>query len=184
MLLGNEAIRKEVKEGRIFISPFEKEQVRYCSYDVRLDKFFCIPKGLSADGEIIAEKIIADKIEIPPLSRILASTMEQIGSLSEDINTKIYAKSSFGRHGLEVSSCGAWGDPGYASHWTGLIFNKNTYPVTLRRGTLIGQVCFTYVEGCNSKYVSKYNNYGKMRETYSDEERFLMMLPKPLKVKL
>jgi len=124
---------------------------------------------------------ISDHFILLPKQRVLASTIEKAGSTSLDITTKIFSKSSWARHGLEVASCAGYGDPHYCNHWTLEIFNKNEYPVVLQKGMVIAQIAFEKVEGCTKEYKSKYNNEG-VDKAYSDYDRFGMMTPKKIKI--
>lgn len=123
-----------------------------------------------------------DKFILLPKQRTLASSIEQIGSLSLNITTKIFSKSSWARHGLEVASCAGYGDPFYMNHWTFEIFNKNDYPVMFEYGMVIAQMSFEDVIGCEIPYNSKYNNDGHNVLKYTDKQRFNMMLPKSIKI--
>jgi dCTP deaminase len=176
MILGNNAIKRALINDDIWIRPYREDLLQGVSYDVRLDKYFCIPtlnSGFHCG--------VFDEYLLGSHDRVLASTVEQIGSLSIDITTKIHAKSTTGRQGLEICSCAGFGDPYYANHWTLEIYNKNPYPVSLKYGMVIGQISFEEVRACNKAYMSKYNNNGTIK-TYTEDERFQIMLPKEFKV--
>ncbi|MDR1009275.1 MAG: dCTP deaminase [Rickettsiales bacterium] len=193
MVLGNRAILKALENKEILITPFEQASLQGTSYDIRLDGFF-IDCDVESEAEVITNaasvaalyakmpRIKSDEFVIKPGARALASTVERIGSLVAGITTTIHSKSSWARHGLEVCSCAGYGDPGYASHWTLEIFNKNSYPVRLEKGMKIAQITFYRVEGCDMMYASKYNAGGTQKELFSDEERFEMMTPKAIKL--
>lgn len=188
MIYGNDKIIELLNLYRIGIEPFNPKQLQGVSYDLRLDGYFAKKKinevfwfNPSTD-EFIAEKTVGTLYLLNPKERVLASTIEKAGSKCLDITTKIFSKSSWARHGLEVCSCAGYGDPGYYNHWTLEIFNKNEYPVVLEKGMIIAQVSFEYVEGCTREYMSKYNNNNEgQNKTYSDEERFEMIVPKLIK---
>jgi deoxycytidine triphosphate deaminase len=129
----------------------------------------------------ISGRILSDCIIIPPLGRLLASTSEQVGSTVSWINSEMKCRSTFARHGLTVCSCAGHGDPGYHNHWTLEIQNLNSYPVLLKRGYKVAQIVFHNVIGCGDNlYSSKYNNDGKLKDSYTDFERFNMMIPKSI----
>ena len=193
MIFGDAKILEMRAAGKILIEPFNEKHVQGTSYDLRLDGFFidchAVAGGeaeILTDAENVAAlyarmpKIKADKLVIAPGARVLASTIERIGTLVNDITTVIHSRSSWARHGMEVCSCAGYGDPGYASHWTLEIYNKNSFPVLLERGMRIAQITFYPVEGCTKPYVSKYSGNGQQRE-FTDEERFDMMTPRAIK---
>lgn len=188
MILGNRKIEELLKDGLIRIEPFNPEQLQGTSYDLRLDKYFIIStycnsvRGFKpALEDFQGAQGISGCITLKPHQRVLASTIEKAGSKSLNVTTSIHSKSSWGRHGLEVCSCAGYGDPGYCTHWTLEIFNKNSYPVTIQRGMVIAQISFELVTGCDILYNSKYNNNGEDR-AFTNEERFEMMMPKRIKL--
>ncbi len=187
MIYGNLAIKELLQSGKIGIEPFNPEQLQGVSYDLRLDKYFIVPINVTGYpfnplfNAFNPNKFMVEEFRLQPKQRVLASTIEKIGSKSLDITTKIFSKSSWARHGLEVCSCAGYGDPGYMNHWTLEVFNKNEYPVLLQKGMVIAQISFEQVEGCSNLYSSKYNNDGKDK-VFTDEERFEMMLPKKIKI--
>ena len=196
-ILSDRDILKEYKKGNIKIEPYNKALLQGCSYDIRLDEFFVELEAYRKFGQekpdpfdmtnfegsktLLGYFERGSRIILKPKQRVLASTIEQIGSLSPTITTKIHAKSSWGRHGLEVCSCAGYGDPGYATHWTLEIYNKNDYSVILKKGMIISQVSFEYLSSpCKKMYKSKYNNWGD--NLLTDQERFKLMIPKPIKI--
>lgn len=188
MIYGNLAIIELLNIGKIGIEPFNPEQLQGVSYDLRLDGYFVRPYSCFSSSalhpctdDFECHKSVSIGYRLLPKERVLASTFEKIGSKSLDITTKIFSKSSWARHGLEVCSCAGYGDPGYFNHWTLEIFNKNEYPVMLQKGMIIAQMSFEPVEGCSNLYSSKYNNDGKDK-VFTDEERFEMIVPKKIKI--
>jgi dCTP deaminase len=188
MILGNVKIKILRKKKEIIIEPFLSGLLQYCSYDVRLDKFFAyeIRPSISAidlsKDKINFKQLIIDEFVLYPQQRCLASTIEQIGSNSKKITSQIAAKSTWARNGLEVCSCAGFGDPGFATHWTLEIYNKNQSPILLKKGMVIAQVFFNSVSMCSGKYKSIYNNFGELNTSFDNEQRFEMILPKQVKV--
>lgn len=181
MILGNDAILEAMDKGLIRIEPFNKDQLQGCSYDLRLDSNFIFwDVGKDIDPSCDCVKDITYRQSYPagctiePYERILATTIEKVGSLTTELTTQLYAKSSFARWGLEVCSCAGFGDPGFASNWTLEIFNKNRFSIVLKPSMIIAQIAFTQVVGCSKIYKSKYNN--------KDTTIFNRMLPKNITI--
>ena len=103
--------------------------------------------------------------------RVLGRTQEKIGSNCRYLTSQLAARSTWGRWGLEVCSCAGYGDPGYASHWTLEILNKNSFKVKIKPGIVVGQIYFDRVEDCRIMYQSKYNE---------KKDPFERMIPKNL----
>jgi len=191
MILGNKAIKEEMEKGNILISPFHEDFLNNTSYDVRLDRYFIFPKTGDGSMDVTDKNLVenlyeswleADSIVLNPGEKVLASTIEQIGSLSMGITSEIGAKSSFGRSVGLVCGCANGGDPGYATHWTLELVNTSPHKVLLKYGTVIAQIRFSKVEGCDRLYSNKYNANGGKSRTYLPEERRAMIMPKALRV--
>ena len=198
MILGNKAIKEEMDKGHILISPFREDFLKGTSYDVRLDRYFVSPgentseiiKSRTKGADLTDPKVVealygywveSDGVVLAPGVKILASTIEQIGSLTTDITTEIKAKSTFGRSIGLVCGCADGGAPGFATHWTLELVNNSPYTISLDYGTVIAQVKFIRVEGCDILYKGKYNADAGEAKTYSPEERGRMMAPNALK---
>ncbi len=144
------------------IEPFDEDQLQPCSYDVRLDgriKLFGITKiKKHPKGHIIGRVIDASSKELSGISMvdvdisnksyvlnpgefILGSTVESV-SIPDYLACRFEGKSSLGRIGLTTHVTAGFIDPGFQGTITLEIKNENQFPILLKPGMLIGQLCF------------------------------------------
>lgn len=131
-----------------------------------------IPKGINKDDKVIF---------IGPSESILAHTIEFIGGLSNNITTKMFARSSAGRNFLQVCACAGLGDIEFHNRWTMEIFNRSTqYTLPLVVGRRYAQISFFQTEplldegySCRGKY-QKYAGLEEIKATWKPED----MLPR------
>lgn len=190
MILSDLMIQEKINTKEILIAPFNEQLLQGTSYDLRLDNIFVnIVDNNKAKEEYfdtMRDRVdyvasLDDSFILPAKRRVLATTMEKAGSLSSTITTSIQAKSSWGRHGLEVCSCAGWGDPGYATHWTLEIFNKNEYAIKLEKGMVVAQIVFHECTPSSKSYKSKYNKNGANPYiNLTTAERLELMIPKKI----
>lgn len=150
---------KSVKGG--LISPYHSEQQQPCSYDLTLDKV--VKKMVVSDfdqypvkGYITAyDKKLHDlkyvEIDIEkdwngiyrmhPGDFIIASTKETV-KLPNDIAGRFEGKSSLGRIGLTTHVTAGFIDAGFEGQITLEMKNENRYPIDIKYGMRIGQICF------------------------------------------
>lgn len=106
--------------------------------DVEADtyKVVSFPSNIEDDDKVIC---------VSPGETILCHTQEFIGGV-KGITTKMYAKSTYGRCGIEVCKCAGLGDIGYYNRWTFEITNNlKTASVLLTVEIPIAQIVFLYV---------------------------------------
>ncbi len=150
MLLSDRDIRKELKDGRVGVEPFDEAMIQPSSVDVRLDKFFRVFENHkysvidpSIEQPELTREVIADDGEhfiLHPGEFVLASTYEVI-TLPDDIAGRLEGKSSLGRLGLLTHSTAGFIDPGFSGHITLELSNVANLPVKLFPGMKIGQLC-------------------------------------------
>ena len=150
MLLSDRDIRKELKDGRVGVEPFEEAMIQPSSVDVRLDKFFRVFENHkysvidpSIEQPELTREVIAEDGEhfiLHPGEFVLASTYEVI-TLPDDIAGRLEGKSSLGRLGLLTHSTAGFIDPGFSGHITLELSNVANLPVKLFPGMKIGQLC-------------------------------------------
>lgn len=80
------------------------------------------------------------KLELPPLTFCLASTVETI-HLPDDLCAQVAGCSSIGRSGLQIE-CAGWVDPGFSGQITVELFNMLDVPIFLVPGQRICQIVF------------------------------------------
>ena len=94
---------------------------------------FKFGEGIEPDDAVIL---------INPGETILGHTEEFVGGMNV-ITTKMQARSSLGRSGIEVCKCAGWGDVGYVNRWTMEITNNSKhYHIPLVVGRRIAQLIF------------------------------------------
>ena len=150
MLLSDRDIRKELKDGRVGVEPFDEAMIQPSSVDVRLDKFFRVFENHkysvidpSIEQPELTREVVADDGEhfiLHPGEFVLASTYEVI-TLPDDIAGRLEGKSSLGRLGLLTHSTAGFIDPGFSGHITLELSNVANLPVKLFPGMKIGQLC-------------------------------------------
>lgn len=153
------------------IDPFDEDQLQPCSYDVRLDsriKRFIEDRshsrmhvingstkelsGISMDTLSIDNMAYA----LRPGEFILGSTVESV-SIPDYLACRFEGKSSLGRIGLTTHVTAGFIDPGFQGTITLEIKNENQFPILLKPGMLIGQLCFIRL---NTKVDQMYGSVG------------------------
>ena len=143
------------------ISPYHFEQQQPCSYDLTLDniikKMVVIDLAKYPDESHITaydkklhglEYVEIDLTESPddcyrmrPGEFIIASTKETV-KLPNDIAGRFEGKSSLGRIGLTTHVTAGFIDAGFEGQITLEMKNENHYPIDIKYGMRIGQICF------------------------------------------
>ncbi len=143
------------------ITPYHSEQQQPCSYDLTLDKIIkkMVPFDLDeypVQSYITAydkklhrlEYVTFDLTEewdecyrMMPGEFIIASTKETV-KLSNDIAGRFEGKSSLGRIGLTTHVTAGFIDAGFEGQITLEMKNENQYPIDIKYGMRIGQICF------------------------------------------
>lgn len=151
MLLSDRDIHKALDEGRIQLSPLERELVQPSSIDVRLDRVFrlfdnhrysVIDPAVPQPG--LTRRVITDESDpfvLHPGEFVLGSTYERV-CLANDIAARLEGKSSLGRLGLLTHSTAGFIDPGFNGHVTLELSNTATMPILLYPGMRVGQLAF------------------------------------------
>lgn len=137
------------------IEPFDEDQLQPCSYDVRLDSRF---KRFVKDNDSAIHLINGSSKELSgvlmdtfnvanmayalrPGEFILGSTVESV-LIPDYLACRFEGKSSLGRIGLTTHVTAGFIDPGFQGTITLEIKNENQFPILLKPGMLIGQLCF------------------------------------------
>jgi dCTP deaminase len=186
-MLSRPDILDQHKKKNIFIQPFDLESVGTNSYDVRLGGWI-FQKELAQPARKVLhpwfelgdlEGIKPDDlvVVIRPGESILAHTHEFIGSNCSFITTRMAARSTIGRSGLEITRCAGVGDVGYCNRWTLEITNNLQYHmIPLVVGRRIGQVLFDGVTPLDEGD-EDYTQSGKYQQTADLEEMVRMWNP-------
>lgn len=151
MILSDQDIIKEVKSGKLGLSPFDRKAVQPASYDVKLGNEFRIFKNahkayldvkedLTSFMELVKIKK-GDPIIIHPREFVLGTTVEVI-TLPNDLVSHLNGRSSLGRLGLVIHATAGFIDPGFSGHITLEMTNVANIPIALYPGMRIGQFSF------------------------------------------
>lgn len=155
MILSDRTIRG-LAENCGLIDPFDENQLQPCSYDVRLDnriKQFVEDRSYSRmhvingstkelSGISMREIDFTNRLYVlRPGEFILGSTLEEV-SIPDYLACRFEGKSSLGRIGLTTHVTAGFIDPGFQGTITLEIKNENQFPILLKPGMLIGQLCF------------------------------------------
>ena len=131
--------------------------------------------GIEAQNIDPEEKVIF----LGPGQSVLGHTQEFIGGF-ERITTMMKARSSIGRHFIEVCKCAGWGDIGYVNRWTMELTNTSNVTIPLVVGRRIAQIIFYRTEGDDDYTQQKDAKYShtkdvqKLKKSWTPES----MLPK------
>ncbi len=160
MILSDATIRALIQKGELKVEPLEDFMIQPASVDLRLGRHFLKVDEhdfdiIRMDQPIRYVEIERDEIVIPPLTFMLATTLEYI-KLPNDLTAFVEGRSSVGRIGLFVQNAG-WVDPGFEGELTLELFNANRQPIRLRTGRRICQLVFARMDrAAEHPYRGKY----------------------------
>lgn len=167
MILTCHEIAKNVKEGSIYISPFEEDLLNPNSYDYRIDYKLLEIEGLPVDPKKQTDyreiNFTDDGYVLSPHKTYLANTFEEIGS--DKFVPSLIGKSSLGRLGLFLQITADLGNLGAKHKWT--LELKAVQPVKIYPLMRIGQV--TFWETCGEQQIKYHGKYDKFSEAKSSE---------------
>jgi dCTP deaminase len=149
-----------MSQGTVVVEPLESYQIQPASIDLRLGRHFLkvdenSVDSLSLDSSPSYLEIEKSEIIIPPLSFLLATTMEFI-RIPPNITAFVEGRSSIGRMGLFIQNAG-WVDPGFEGTITLELFNSNRLPLRLESGRRICQIVFAFMDkATRTPYAGKY----------------------------
>ena len=160
MILSDKKIKELMATGELAVSPMEKNQIQPASIDLRLGTHFLkvdenMIESMTLDKEISYVGFESDEIVIPPLSFLLATTMEYI-KLPNNLTAFVEGRSSIGRIGLFIQNAG-WVDPGFEGEITLELFNANRLPIRLIAGRRLCQLVIAEMDQeAENPYQGKY----------------------------
>lgn len=156
MILTGQEIIKQVKKGKIKITPFSPEQINPNSYNFKLGNTIKCYKNSTLDTKVkqsvIEIKIPEDGLILTPGKIFLGHTVETIGS--DYFVPIIKGRSSTARIGLFVHITSDIIDIGSHNQWTLQLYAVQ--PVKVYPNMLIGQATFWSVVGDIVLYSGKY----------------------------
>src|SRR5438270_12560652 len=164
MVLSDTTIARYLAEGLIEIDPYDDALLQPSSVDVRVDRLFRVFHNnrypfidVKVEQEELTELVEVDGDQpfvLHPGEFVLGSTLERI-RLPDDLVARLEGKSSLGRLGLLIHSTAGFIDPGWDGHVTLALSNAATLPITIYRGTKIGQLSFVQLtQAAESPYGS------------------------------
>ena len=165
MILSDTTLRALLHSGALVVEPLEDYAIQPASIDLRLGEHYLKVDeneldAIHLDRPVRYVELTMAEIVIPPLSFMLASTMEYI-KLPSDITAFVEGRSSIGRIGLFVQNAG-WVDPGFEGELTLELFNANRQPIRLRSGRRICQLVFARMDQpASTPYQGKYQGQRK-----------------------
>lgn len=165
MILTRDIILKEIKDGNIFITPFDESLLGPASYDLMLGdtlRVFTAQKEPYAVRDDANFTHLTKLIELTgkgyvmqPGETVLGVTKEKI-KLASHIAGWLEGRSRFARIGLMVHISSPFMQPGIDNHQVLEIANLSPTPLTIFPGTKICQFVFEYCEG-KASYKGKFS---------------------------
>ena len=156
MILSKNEIIREIKRGKITITPFDEKCIGPCSVDLRLGSVFRVfnkkAKTFDVDENAVIEdhsKVVnvgKEGITISPNELVLGVTEEKI-KLAPDFCARIDGRSRFARLGLAVHLSSSLVQPGVDNVQVLEILNSSPNRLRLRPGLKICQLVFEELKG-------------------------------------
>jgi len=151
VILSDQTIRDELKQGRIVIDPLDESCIQPSSVDLHLDSQFRVFRNHNL-------RVIDVREEQPELTEVvnvtegncfmlhpgefvLGATAERV-AIPDDLVARLEGKSSLGRLGLLIHATAGFIDAGWDGYVTLELANLATLPITLYPGMKIGQISF------------------------------------------
>lgn len=154
-------ILEEIKEGNIYISDFNIDQLNPNSYNIKLANILKYYTSKTLDPHD-SKTLETNNLIIPDEGIILVPGILYIGSTKETIGTNKYissidGRSSIGRLGIQIHMTAGFGDIGFNGTYTLEI--TVVHPVHIYPDMLIGQVYFEKPDGnIDFLYNGRYQN--------------------------
>lgn len=156
MILTGPEIVESACDGRISISPFNRDQVNPNSYNVCLGETLITYTDSVIDAyrpnRTDATKIDSSGFVLEPDQLYLGHTVEEVGS--DVFVPLLFGRSSVGRLGLFVEITAPIGDIGFHGQWTLML--SAVRPLRVYPGMKIGQIMFFDTLGEIEPYSGKY----------------------------
>jgi len=157
MILSGKKIEREIQNGTIYISDFDRSRLNPNSYNLRLHNKLLV----YADDPLDMEKPNRyDEIEIPETGLTLIPGCLYLGRTMERTKTDgfvpmLEGRSSVGRLGIGIHATAGFGDIGFDGFWTLELWCVQ--PVKIYPGVEICQIYYHTIDGeydtySNGKY--------------------------------
>ncbi len=164
MILTKDEILKEIKNGRIVITPFNKKQIGPASIDLSLGDEFRVVKKYKKPIEIREKtnlknlgKLIKTKKYILKAGEFVQAITKEKIKLPEDICGLLMGRSRFARAGLAIHATAAFIQPGINNKQVLEIKNLSQNDLVLYSGEKICQLILIRTLG-KAKYKGKFRD--------------------------
>jgi dCTP deaminase len=150
MILSDIDILKNIKEGRIKITPFNKKHIQPSTLDLTLSNKIRVFDNYDVEVvDVKNPKDVSRLIEVKknghfiihPGEFILGASVEVV-SLPSDVAAIVEGRSSMGRLGLIVHATAGYIDPGFSGAITLEMSNLSKFPIKLYEGMRVAQLAF------------------------------------------
>ena len=149
MILSDQDILREIKSGRLSVTPFKKENIQPSSIDLLLGYEFRIFKNIHKPYIDLREPVVDymekfvikkdEPLIIHPGEFILGTSIETV-KIPDNLLARLDGKSSLGRLGLIVHATAGFIDPGFEGQITYEITNLSNIPIAVYGGIKIAQL--------------------------------------------
>ena len=179
MFLSDIDIKKEIRNGRIVLKPFDEAQLQPVSYDIRLGNKFIVNEESKTHLIDPAKKMYAktrevvvkdgDEFVLHPGVSVLGVSKEYFGS--DHFLIQIGGKSSLARVGLMIHNTAGIINPGHFLCVTLELSNQNNVPIVIRPGMLIAQIMFSMISSPPSQSYKQVGRFAKDNWNHFTKER-------------
>lgn len=161
MILTKKEVLREIRAGRIKVTPFSTKNIGPSSLDLTLNNEFRyfhpsqkIYVSENTDYKKLTQKRKVRELVLEPGAFVLGITKENI-QLPDDIAGILSGRSRFARLGILVHATAAFIHPGVNNHQVLEITNVSQNTLVLKPGTKIAQLVFVRTEG-KARYRGKF----------------------------
>lgn len=138
-ILSDRDIKDYIKKGRIYIEPFEEDNLTPNGYDLTIDEVF-IPE--------LKERMREGLAEISSMRWFLIGTKEYV-KLGGEVSAQLWIRTTYARRGV-ISSFGKV-DAGFEGNLTLSAFNSSDHPIKIKIGDTFAQMVFEKMENLPAK---------------------------------
>lgn len=148
MLLSDQDLRRALNSRQLHIRPFDPQSVQPASIDLQLGHSFQVYRPTdepvdphrSPPQPVLYQCDTGQIFTLRPGQFVLGTTQETV-TLSSSVAARLEGKSSLGRLGLQTHATAGFIDPGFSGQITLELSNLGPWPVQLRAGMPIAQLC-------------------------------------------
>ena len=169
MFLSDVDIKKEIRNGRITLRPFDEAQLQPVSYDIKLGNKFVVNQEHKTYFIDPVRKIYPKMREIEvkddaefalhPGMSVIAVSKEYFGS--DHFLIQISGKSSLARVGLMIHNTAGIINPGHFLKVTLELSNQNNVPIIIRPSMSIAQLMFSMLSSPPAQSYKQVGRFAK-----------------------